>query len=67
MENAELISQVTAEATSEPLEPIKDYRRHSELMCVITTIAKYIFEILLPRHRHKNTFVLVSTMSEASK
>lgn len=66
-ENAELDSQLTAEATSEPSEPIKDDRRHSKLVCVITTIAKYVFEILLPRHRHKNTFVLVSTVSEASK
>lgn len=66
-ENSELDSQVTAEATSEPSEPIKDYRRHYELVCVITTLANHIFEILLPRHRHKNTFVLVSTMSKASK
>lgn len=39
-ENAEPDSQLTAEATSEPSESIKDYRRHSELVCVITTIAK---------------------------
>lgn len=39
-ENEELDSQLTAEATSEPSEPIKDYRRYSELVCVITTIAK---------------------------
>lgn len=67
--SAELDSQVTAEASSDPSETIKDYRTHSQLVCVITTTAQYIFAILppRPRHRHENMIVLVSKRSKASK